>query len=115
LDIEFEELPSTDQLWLKQLEDVAKDALKKRLGLTKNYLAREMALSERHLLRQVKMLTGLTVSKYILEIKLQKARHLLECKTFQTIAEVSYDCGFKSPGYFAQVFEDHYGIKASEY
>ncbi len=115
LKVGFEDVPSSDQQWLEQLEEVAKNALQKKLPLTKVYLAQEMAVSERHLLRLVKELTGLTVSKYILEVKLQKARHLLESHTFPTIAEVSFACGFRSPGYFSKVFEKHYGKKPSDF
>ena len=79
------------------------------------YLADQMTLSERQLLRKIKGLTGLSMKQYTMEVRLQKARHLLENKTFQTIAEVAYDCGFNSANYFSKVFKKRYVKLPGEY
>lgn len=113
--IEFDLVPTADQRWLEKLESVAKTALEKQQQLSKSYLADQMALSERQLLRRLKSLTGLTIHQYVLEVKLQKARHLLENKTYPTSAEVAYACGFNSPGHFSRTFQKHYGKRPGEY
>ena len=115
LDIEFESLESADQQWLQELEMAAKSALEKRLGLSATYLAGQMALSERQMRRQIQALTGLSSKQYIQEVKLQKARHLLENKAFNTISEVSYACGFNTPGYFSTLFKKHFGKQPGDY
>ncbi len=109
-----EEMPaSADDIWLQELEKVAQEALDRQIDLSKSYLADQMAISERHLLRRLKSLTGLTIQQYTLEIKLHKARRYLDNRTYSTVAEVAYACGFNSPGYFSRVFEKHFGKRPS--
>jgi AraC-like DNA-binding protein len=74
-----------------------------------------MALGPRQTARKVKLLTGLTIGKYIHEVKLQKARHLLEQKAYPTVAEVGYACGFNSPSYFTKIFNRHFGKTPTSY
>jgi len=112
---EFEDTLSADQAWLQELEQHSIAALDQQIELNINYLADQMAIGQRQLARKVKLITGLTIGKYIHEIKLQKARHLLEQKTFPTVAEVGYVCGFKSPSYFSKKFNEHFGKAPTAY
>ncbi len=112
---DFGQEPSVDQRWLSELEAVALKALEQQLDLNSNFLADKMALSTRQLSRRVKALTGLTIGRYIQEVKLQKARFLIENKMKTTIAEVAYACGFKSPSYFSQLFAQAFGKLPSDY
>ena len=111
----FEAVESADQLWLQDLEKKATTALNQKIDLTADYLAAELLLSTSQLYRRIKSLTGLTTKQYILEVKLQKARHLLENKAYGTIAEVSYACGFNTPGYFTTLYQKHFGKKPGSY
>jgi signal transduction histidine kinase/DNA-binding response OmpR family regulator/streptogramin lyase len=113
--IEFESTPSADQVWLKEIEEHCLAAIDKRLDLGAGYLADQMALSERQLLRRLNVLTGLSTQQYIQEVKLQKARHQLEHKTFNTVSEIAYACGFNTPNYFAKVFRQRFGKLPSDY
>ncbi len=112
---QFARATSLDQTWLEEIETIALNALERQIDLNANYLANEMAISARQLSRKVKALTGLSIGRYIQEIKLQKARYLLESKSLGTIAEVVYACGFKSPSYFAQLFSQHFGKLPSDF
>lgn len=103
------------QGWLEKLQMVAQNALLGKDQLTAKYLADQMAVSERQLLRRLKAETGMTVKAYIQEIKLQKARQLLESRTYETIAEVAYACGFNTPAYFSKVYENRFGKRPGEY
>lgn len=109
------QLSQVDQAWLKQAEEIIMEAIEQGIKLSAAYLAGEIGLSERQLFRRIKALTGLSVNKYIQEIKLQKARRLLKDKVFNTIAEVAYASGFNTPGYFSKIFEAHFGKSPGEY
>jgi signal transduction histidine kinase/CheY-like chemotaxis protein len=111
----FEEAPAADQVWLQELEAHALKALDQKIDLNVSYLAGKMALSNSQLGRRVKLLTGLSIGKYISEIKLQKARHLLEQKAFSTVAEVGYACGFNSASYFSKIFMQAFGKSPTAY
>jgi DNA-binding response OmpR family regulator len=115
VNFDFEKTISADQQWLKDLEENAKEALNKEINLTAGFLSSTMAIGERQLARKVKLLTGMTVGKYIVEVKLQKARHLLESKAFNSVAEVSFQCGFSSPSYFAKIYRENFGKNPSTY
>jgi signal transduction histidine kinase/DNA-binding response OmpR family regulator len=112
---QFEASPSADQVWLKDLETYALEALEKRIDLTAGHLAVQLNIGERQLARKVKLLTGLTIGKYITEVKLQKARHLVEERSYSTIAEIGYASGFRSPSYFTKVFTDYFGKTPTAY
>lgn len=112
---EFESEGHAELQWLQQVEEVAILALDKKLELTANYLANEIAISARQLSRKVKSLTGLSIGKYIQEVKLQKARHLLEDHSKHTIAEVAFASGFKSASHFSQLFAQRFGRSPSQY
>ncbi len=112
---EFEATLSADQIWLQELEEHSLAALEQQIELNINYLAEKMAIGQRQLARKVKLLTGLTIGRYIHEIKMQKARHLLEHKAYPTVAEIGYVCGFKSPSYFTKKFNEHFGKTPTSY
>jgi signal transduction histidine kinase/DNA-binding response OmpR family regulator len=113
--LEFESTPSMDSLWLKELEEACMEAIDKKIDLTNSYLGDQLAISERHLLRRVKSLTGMSVKQYVQEVRLQKARHLLENRVYNTISEVAYESGFNTPKYFSRVYEKHFGKRPAAY
>ena len=103
-----------DNLWLKEAEAIALEGIAKGHFVIAD-LADALSTSERQLFRIIKQFTGLTPNNYLKEIKLQKARQLLETKSHLTVAEVSYAVGFEQPGYFAGVYEQRFGKLPSEY
>jgi signal transduction histidine kinase/DNA-binding response OmpR family regulator len=91
--------------------------IEKQIGNSKlkvSELAIELAVSERQVFRVIRQLTGLTPIHFIREIRLRKARQLLEHKAYSTVGDVAYDCGFENPSYFTKIYQERYGIKPSE-
>ncbi|MCB0619258.1 MAG: helix-turn-helix transcriptional regulator, partial [Saprospiraceae bacterium] len=78
-------------------------------------LAYRLAMSERHLQRRIRELTGLSPVMYIRQVRLQKARVLLETREYQTVAEVSFAVGFATPAYFSKLYKDAFGKSPSDY
>lgn len=113
--MEFETLPSADYTWLKEVEKAAKYALDKRLKLTTAQLSGAVFLSDRQFSRKLQSLTGLSPQAYLLEVKLQKARHLLECRTYVTIAEVAQSSGFASMSHFTKAYREYFGKLPKDY
>ena len=64
--------------------------------------------------RKVKALLGCSISDYILDRRLKKAKYLLNHED-QSIAEVTYMVGFSNPNYFSTVFKSKYGCTPSEF
>lgn len=115
INIAFEPEESADTIWLKEIEDAAREALDKGLKLTTAFLADKVFLSERQLARKLKAVTGLTPNGYIQEVKLQKARHLLEHGVYTTVSEVAQATGYSSGSYLTKVYEERFGKKPGDY
>ena len=113
--LEFETLPPADYTWLKEVEKAAKEALDKGFKLTTAQLSGAVFLSDRQFSRKLQSLTGLSPQAYILEVKLQKARQLLEHRIYVTIAEVARSSGFASMSHFAKVYRECFGKLPKDY
>lgn len=72
-------------------------------------MARELGHGQRQLSRLLGAATGLTPVKFILELRLQRARQLLESGTYATVAEVRYEVGIESASYFTRKFTERFG------
>ncbi|WP_338733647.1 helix-turn-helix domain-containing protein [Mangrovimonas cancribranchiae] len=76
-------------------------------------LAEAMHMSRSNLLRKIKKHTGLSASRFIREIRLQKAAELL-LKTDMTASEVSFEVGFGNPSYFTKCYREYFGYPPGE-
>lgn len=76
-------------------------------------LAEKMRLNRSYVHRKLKSITKKSVSEFIREIRLQKAKQLLE-EGSDNISEVAYNVGFSSPSYFSKCFHEFYGFSPGE-
>ena len=73
-----------------------------------------IGISRVQLYRKVKALMGCSITDYILNRRLKKAKYLLNNEG-HTISEITYMVGFSNPNYFATVFKAKYGCTPSEF
>lgn len=78
-------------------------------GFGVSVLAREMRMSRSNLHRKLKYATGTSVSNFICQVRLKKAKELLE-NSSSSISDIAFDCGFSSTTYFNKCFRDQYGF-----
>ncbi|PWJ44629.1 response regulator [Sediminitomix flava] len=71
----------------------------------------ELALSQSSLYRKVKSLTGLSPNEFVRDVKLEKAKTLVDQKVYSTHKELSYAVGFSKTAYFIQLYQQRYGRK----
>ena len=76
-------------------------------------LAAAISMSRSNLLRKIKKLTGLSVSQFIRQVRLEEAMQMLKQENV-TVSEVSYAVGFGSTSYFIKCFGDHFGYPPGE-
>ena len=91
--------------------------IKKNLGdsdFSVENLAEDLHISRVQLYRKVKAMMGISISDYIANIRLAKAKSLIET-TSLTIAEVAYETGFSTPNYFSTAFKNSYGTSPGTY
>lgn len=72
-------------------------------------LAREIGLSTRQLERLFGKYLNTAPKKYYMEMRLEKARHLL-LQTEMSITNISFACGFQSTANFARVYRTAFGV-----
>jgi len=77
-------------------------------------LCKLIGISRVQLYRKVKALLNCSISDYILNRRLQKAKYYLGHED-HSIAEVSYMVGISSPTYFSTIFKAKYGVSPSEF
>jgi AraC-like DNA-binding protein len=79
-------------------------------------LASQMAMSTTQFRYRLKEITGETPQSYITNIRMQKARHLLDNNSPQTtILDIALSCGYEDQGAFTRAFKRFFGITPSEY
>jgi len=71
-------------------------------------LAAKVFLSRSQLYRKIKTLTGVSVNEFIRNVRLEKAKELIELGN-DNITEISFKTGFSSPSYFTKCYKEKYG------
>ena len=71
-------------------------------------ICKNMGISKGLLYKKIKGLLHTSVNDYILDLRIQKAKYLLQHEGL-SISEVAYKVGFSSPAYFATVFKNKIG------
>jgi|GEM_PF-1049619 len=100
-----------------RLNDVAKileikrtiDAQADSQHLSLADLAKSVAFSKSKLKSKFKEVTGKTTYQYYLDVKMEKARSILQGNTV-SISHLAFEMGFKSSSHFSQAFKKHFGV-----
>ena len=102
-----EKLSTPDKMFM----DTLRQAILKNMSNTKlkmDDLGADMGISRVQLYRKVKAMTGMSPVELLKEMRLKRAMKLLKA-TDKTVAEVAYEVGFGTPGYFSSCFKKQYG------
>ncbi len=102
-----------EQRFMNKLNGLIEDNLGNSEFSVEN-LAEYLNISRVQLYRKVKAIMGISISDYIGNIRLEKAKSMLE-NTSLTISEIAYACGFSSPNYFSTTFKIKYGTTPLSY
>lgn len=108
-----ENFEDSEQQFLKELNEHIQNNLKDP-DFSVEELARLLKISRVQLYRKVKALLDISISEYINEQRLRKARHLLK-DTSLNISEIAYSVGFSSPGYFSTSFKNKFGESPKQF
>lgn len=77
-------------------------------------ICREMNLSKIQLYRKAKTALETSVNDYIITMRIQRAKHLLQNED-SSVAEIAYKTGFSSPSYFSTTFKKFTGETPKAY
>lgn len=103
---------SVDAVFLKKVREAVEANLEDE-NFSVVELSGQVGMSRSQLHRKLSALTGFSPNEVIRNMRLEKAKQLLE-KRVGNASEVSYMTGFNSPAYFAKCFKDYFGVTPSE-
>lgn len=108
-----------NMLYYQNHEDAigcVKEFIHKNLNqdLSRTNLAKEVYLSEDYLSRMFKIETGKSLTVYIAEKRMEKAREYLENSNL-TISQIALEVGYHNFSYFSKTFRDITGFTPNEY
>lgn len=72
-------------------------------------ICRHIPISKYYFCKRFKQVTGQTVMRYILKVRIDTAKNMLE-NTDLSVGQISERCGFSSQSYFCRVFKEELGI-----
>mgnify|MGYP002625265628 CR=1 FL=1 len=77
-------------------------------------ICHDAGISRAHLHRKMKEMTGIPVSEFIRNIRMEQAARLLKEQKLN-ITQVAYTVGYSSLPYFSSVFRKHFGLSPREF
>jgi two-component system response regulator YesN len=80
-----------------------------------NTLAGMVFLTPSYLSKLFKQETGLTLTDYVIEIRIRKAKQLLKNAPDLKIHEIGTEVGYPDPAYFNKLFKKVVGVTPNEY
>ena len=83
-------------------------------NLTFQDVADYVAMSSSHFSTLFSQTTGVTFTKYLINLRMQKARELL-FNTSMRSSEIAYAVGYNDPHYFSYLFKKNTGVTPSEF
>ncbi|MCB9353978.1 MAG: helix-turn-helix domain-containing protein [Lewinellaceae bacterium] len=107
------QVPALEDQFVKKVRQVVEAHLD-RGDFDVERLCREMAMSHSQLHRKLSALTGLSATRFIRYVRLNKAKELLRDPVL-SITSIAYDTGFNDPGYFSRVFKQEFGATPQEW
>lgn len=78
-------------------------------------IAERLSLSSRQLYRKITALTGDTPSNYVMQVRMRRAKQLLDKHPEWSVGDIALKCGFDEPSNFSRNFRKIYGITPRRY
>ena len=110
-DKQIEQVETVDPFMQKVIDVIEENYMDENFSVEK--MAEALFLSRVQLFRKIKSTTGSSASKMINEIRLKKARTLLQ-ESGKSVSEVTYLVGFADPSYFGKAYKQYFSVSPSQ-
>ena len=111
--IEDKVVKGNDEVLMERIMKVINDHLSDS-DFNVEMLTSEVGISRAQLHRKMKEMTGLPVSEFIRNIRLEQAVRLLKEQKVN-VTQVAYAVGFSNLAHFSTVFRKQFGVSPTEY
>ena len=111
--VEEKKVKGNDELLMERIMKVVNEHLSDS-DFNVDVLTHEVGISRAQLHRKMKEMTGLPVSEFIRNIRLEQAVRLLKEQKIN-VTQVAYTVGFSNLAHFSTVFRKQFGISPTEY
>ena len=109
-----DEISTSNQLFINKVIDIVyKQMAQQQVSIVD--LADAMNMTPRQLNNKVCAITGEKVSKYVLSIRMTRAKQLLDSSKDYSIAEVAMLCGYEENSNFTRSFKAYFNITPTQY
>ena len=78
------------------------------------HIAAALSLSRKQLRTRVMALTGLTPVAYVLQVRLNYARHMISRKD-ASLSTIANRCGFQNLSHFSKAFKQQFGVSPMQF
>jgi signal transduction histidine kinase/DNA-binding response OmpR family regulator len=109
-----EQLNAIDQQLLDKLNDTVMKGLEEG-SVDVETIASAMCMSSKQLRRKLFAITGETTASYIMHLRLNHAKHLLDHSPGLNIGDIALRCGFEDNAHFARAFKQYFGLTPTQY
>lgn len=107
----FSPLPNPSHVLIER----SLEMLSEKFGddLNDDVVAAKFGLSTSHFRHLFKEVTGTPFSKYLSNLRLERAKEMIVSDNFATINEVAVACGFSAPSHFTRAFTARFAVSPS--
>ena len=109
-----EELNPIDQQFLEKMNQTIADQMEKG-QIDVESISSAMCMSSKQLRRKLLAITGETTSSYVLHLRLNKAKDLLDQAPDLNIGDIALRCGFEDNAHFARAFKQYFNLTPTQY
>lgn len=108
------QLTIAEQQFLNKLTDITYS----QMGtgeLDVETIASKMCMTRQQLTRKLQAITGEGAVVYLMRIRLNKAKQLLDSSIDMQIGDIAIKCGFEDNAYFSRIFKQYFHLTPSQY
>lgn len=106
-------ITSRDEAFLQQIVAIVEEKMTD-IDFNIDTVAETVAMGRTTFYRKFKGLTGLAPVEFVREMRLKRAKQLLDADS-GNISEIAYSVGFNNAKYFSTCFKSRFGLTPSEY